>query len=403
MKTLAFLGLLFVVLTGSALAQDIENCPQFANEAISLLDDARTAIEADDKDGSLASITEAQDKLAGCNPDNEEAENTSETDTSTTVSDSTTLATDDEPTGNFIVNTPEVNPEHSISFLRFSNWSPDSGNLDFYMGTDTTPIVENIAYQEFTNFVIVNGGNLSITARPAGSGADGEALSQLNWEFQGNSSWMVSSLGLQSKFAFLVEPFSIMRNDYKEQARVRIVNLIATRQNVTVNTDSDVILTEGLGWVGVKDIMLDPNIYTANAQLEDGTQFGNLFSQEFQANNTYLVVLTGMNTEDQPVQAFILKNPENLTRVKFVSSRSDAVEVYLMPDALEVVDQLEPNTETDWISLPSGALSFVLFAPDSGPTSQELAGISRQLGPGRDVTINVDDMGLHISEITITQ
>jgi hypothetical protein len=402
MKTIISLGLLFIILTGSVVAQDTSDCQLFAQEAFLLLDEAQTAIEADDTGSALANITDAQDKLAGCNPDAETINDDDEINTATNESEVIPAKTDDEPSEDFTVNTPEVNPENSISFLQFGNWSPDVGNLDFYIGNNTTPIVENLAYQEFTQSLIVNSGELSVIARPAGSGADGDVLSELNWSFQGNSSWTVSGIGLQSEFAFWVEPISIIRTDYNDQARIRVINLIATRQRATVNTDSGNELANGINWVGLKDTMVDPATYTLNIELADNTKIEGLITQDVKANVTYTVVLTGMNTDEQPVQAIVMENLENSTRVKFISQRSDAIEIFIMPAGIEVVDQLEPETETDWIALPSGSLTFILYAPDTGPTSQELAGISRQLRPGRDVTIIADDSGLQLSEEAIT-
>lgn len=402
MKMLITIGIFVLTLAGSVTAQENKNCPKLAEEAIILLNDAQTAIDANDTDSASTSISEAQNILFKCNPDTQVTDNNIETDSPVDENNTQSTDTTTESVGNFIINAPEINPQHSISFLQFSNWSPDIGNLDFYLGNNSTPIVENIAFQEVTNPIVINGGNHSITARPAGSGSDGEVLHQLGWNFQGNSSWIVSGIGLQSETAFFIEPISIIRTNYDDKARVRIVNLIATRQNVTVTTDSDVMLANGIGWVGLKDSMLDATSLTLQVELEDGTQFDSLLTQDIEANNTYTVVLTGMNTDEQPVHAVMIKSPENITRVKFISNRSDAVEIFIMPDGIEVVDQLEPDTETDWISLPSGAMSFILYSPDSGPTSQELAGISRQFRPGRDVTIIVDDSNLNISEEAIT-
>jgi len=401
MRTIIILGLLFTLLAGSTTAQESINCPQIAEETIILLEDVRTAIEEDDSDSALSSLNTALEKLVNCNPDATKTDN-SDNNTPDDTRNTKTVDTNIETTGNFIVNTPEVNPDHSISFIQFSNWSPDIGNLDFYLGNNSLPIVENIAYQEVTKSIVVNGGDLSVIVRPAGSGSDGVVLSQLNWNFQGNSSWIVSGIGLQSETAFFIEPISIIRNNYDNKARVRVFNLIATHQNVTVTTDSDIVLANGIGWVGLKDTMLDASTYTLHAELDDNTQIDNLLTEDIEANNTYTVILTGMNTDEQRIQATLLKTPENITRVKFISTRSDAVEIFIMPNGIEVVDQLEPDTETDWIHLPSGALSFILYAPDSDPTSQELAGISRQLRPGRDIIIVVDDSGLHISEQAIT-
>lgn len=393
------ISLLFIFAVSIVSAQETSDCQQLTQDAIGQLQSAQTAFDNDDSNTALGHIEDAKATLSGCdtpvaeagNPDNEEDVTSNQPQQNDNVSDA-----------NFVINIPEVNPEQAIAFLRFANLSPDVGSLDFYLGNQSTPIVENISFGEVTDLIVMNGNNLTFIARPAGSGSDGEQLGSLNWNFTGNSSWIVSGLGYQSEYSFLVEPISIVRNNYDGLTRVRTINFITAKQRATVRTNNDITLAEGINWVGMKDVMVDEGEYTLSAELEDGTVIDELVTTNFEANNTYLVLLLGIKDSDKSVEALVLQNPENMTRLKFISQRSSDVDVYAMPAGQELVTPLSQGEETEWITIPSGALTLTIFEPDAGSDSQEIAAISRQLRPGRDVTITVDDTGLHISARGVT-
>ncbi len=399
------ISLLFIFAVSIVSAQDAGDCQQLTQDAIGQLQNAQTAFDNDDSNTAFSHIEDAKATLSGCdttiveadNPDNEEnvASNQPKQE------DSDNDESHDTAKGNFVINTPEVNPEQAIAFLRFANLSPDVGSLDFYLSNQGTPIVENISFGEVTDLIALNGSNLTIIARPAGSGSEGEQVGSLNWDFTGNSSWIVSGIGYQSEYSFFVEPVSIVRNNYDGRARVRTINFITDKQRATVRTHNDITLADGINWVGMKDVMVDEGDYTLSAELEDGTVIDELVSTNFEANNTYLILLLGMDGEE-PVKAVILKNSADVTRLKFISQRSSDVDVYAMPMSQELVTPLLQGEETEWITVPSGALTLTLFEPDAGSDSQEIAAISRQLRPGRDIIITVDDSGLHISSRGVT-
>lgn len=136
--------------------------------------------------------------------------------------------------GDFTVNLPEVDPLMSLAFIRFANFAPDIGNVDYYFAGDDTPVIEDMAYGEYSDVIVVNSGNLTIISRPAGSGSDGEQLSAQDWNFSGGTTWFFSGIGLQSEVAYFLEPISIIRNNYGEQGRVRVINLVTDKQSLSV-------------------------------------------------------------------------------------------------------------------------------------------------------------------------
>jgi len=148
-------------------------------------------------------------------------------------------------------------------------------------------------------------------------------------------------------------------------------------------------------------MMIDAGDYTLTAELEDGTTV-DVPELNVEANRTYTLFFIGMNNEDVPVSAVLWEDTQDVTRVKFVSTRSTSVEVYAMPDGEELVDEIASGEETEWITLPAGALTFTLFEPNTGPDAQEITAISRQLVAGRDITVTIDDNGLAITDEAVT-
>lgn len=408
MKYLIIWGVIWIGLAGIIRAQQTDDCTMLAQNAYDQLSEARAAIDAGTIENVVNNINNAQEMLAGCDIDTQSAkpaetarDEQSPTPTSTETTNQESENRDASLTS-YTIHPVDVDGSQSITFLRFANLSPDVGTLDYYFAGQDNPIVTNLAFGDVTELTVLNAGNLGIIARPAGSGVDGEQVGRLDWNFQGNSSWIVASVGLQSEFAFFIEPISIIRNNYDDQARVRVMNFITSKERATVTTDSNIQLANGIGWIGHKDSMITPDQHNLTLTLDDGTVFENIITSEFSAHTTYFVLLIGMNTEQQPIKALMTEDRENTTRVKFVSQRSNAIDVFIMPQSTELVNEMQPDAETEWIELPSGAITFILFEPDTGPTGQEIAGISRQLRPGRDVTILINDNGLSIQDEAVT-
>jgi hypothetical protein len=72
------------------------------------------------------------------------------------------------------------------------------------------------------------------------------------------------------------------------------------------------------------------------------------------------------------------------------------VDVHARPGNARILAGIEPGAEGDWIELPSGAFTFIAYAPDTGPTGRELAGIALQLRPQRDVVMTIGDSAMQL-------
>lgn len=347
---------LFMVITPTALAQETTEAEAEATEAVDM--DDMTTNESEDMDSDMMS------------------------------------------SGDFTVNTPEVDPMQTITFVRFGNFAPDIGTVDYYLAGNDTPIIENMEFGDYSDVVVLNSGNLTFISRPAGSGPDGEQLSSLEWNFSGGTTWFFSGIGLQSETAYFLEPVSIVRYDYNDQARVRVMNLVTDKQNLSVTSDN-IEFANNIEWVGLNDTMLDEGDYDLTATLEDGTTIDGP-TLNVEPNHTYTLIFIGMNDDEYPAEVVVLKDKQDTTRVKFVSNRSTPVEIFAMPAGEELVDEIASGEETEWIDVPSGALTFTLFEPNTGPDAQEITAISRQLSPGRDLTVTIDDSGLAITDEAVT-
>lgn len=125
-----------------------------------------------------------------------------------------------------IATSPDIDAEKAIVFISFANTSIDSGSIDIYSDLSPEPVVTDLIFGEATELVPFPSGTVTFTARVAGSGKNGEILAADQKDFGANGSWIVTMAGLQSKVSLIVEPMSIVRNNYNGQGRVRVVNFI---------------------------------------------------------------------------------------------------------------------------------------------------------------------------------
>lgn len=425
MKRLFFVVALLLALMPVS-AQGIP-CADAVSQALPLLEGARALIEAGNADSALSLIQSAEDLLTGCTADAPPvvevtavppvAEATVQPTVEVNVAEATPVppvveatvqptvevsvveatpvveatAEAAAPVGGYVLNPPPIDVNQGITFVTFVHTSVDSGPVDIYYGDQPTPVVAGLTYGTFTGFVPMQSGNRTFRARPAGSGPTGEVLYRMSWDYQANSTWMVTAAGVASRVAFIVEPITIIRNNYDGQARVRVINLIATGPRVTVTASNGTVLGNGLGWVGIKDTMVAPGEYTLNATTQSGLALAQPITTTFAANHTYTLFMIGDGSAERPLSILNLPVREDITRVRFVNHRADTVDVHARPGNAKIVTEIASNVTTDWIELPSGSFTFLAFAPGTGPTGRQLAGIATQLRPQRDVTIIIGD------------
>lgn len=405
-KSLSFIGnlvLLSLLLTAvkPALAQ---TCDVIA--ASSMLEVAKTHLASGEDDQVLTLMNAAQAALSGCGtataPLETEAADITVTPTAAVAEPTAAVATPAAsiPNTTSIAVSPDIDAEKAIVFISFANTSIDSGVIDIYSNLTPEPVVTDLAFGEATGLVPFEAGSITFTGRVAGSGKNGEVLAADNKDFAANSSWVVTMAGLQSKVSLIMEPMSIVRSKYNGQARVRVVNFVQDSRIDLVEGEGDDFGSH-LGWVGMKDKMIDPGTHTLQAH-SDGKALMEPMTFDFAANTTYTLYIIGQAGSDHPVQILSIVTPQETTRVRFISTRSDAVEIFYRPAKEMLIENIANGETSDWFTLEAGAVTFLAYAPGTGMGGREMGGIALQLRPGRDLTITMSDNNMDVTEVALT-
>lgn len=385
------LALLLLLSSITIYGQNESSCNEAARQASDLIASAQGLISNGKHDAATSILDAAKILLDDCNLPSDTSNTVptltpedSESVESTPTSLPTTPSTTEEISANevnYTLTPREVDETKNISFVRFAHTSVDAGPIDIYMGQDL--ILANLNYGEATKFIPIQAGERSFRARKHGDGPEGTVLYHLSWNYLSNSSWIVTAAGLSDAFAFIVEPISVIRNNYNNQARVRIVNLVAGAPRTTVTTDSGQTLGNGLGWVGIKDNMLQPGTYRLQASTSNGLSLNEPVSFDFEANITYTLYVTGDGTDASPLNLLNMASPADATQVMFRNKSQVTVDLHYRPGNDLLVTNLDANAESSWSPLLSGAYTFITYAPGTGPTGQELASLATQLRPQR--------------------
>jgi hypothetical protein len=303
-----------------------------------------------------------------------------------------------------VVNAPPVDASSSIAYLRFVHTSIDSGPVDIYaQNLGGILLVQNLQYDQFTDLIFLPSGQHTFVFRPAGSGAEGAVMSTVSWNFGQDTSWMVAVAGRMADYSFQIEPFTLLRGQMNGNARVRVVNWVSSTQRITLSSDQGVDFGRSLGWIGIKDVDFPPGAYTLTLTTESGQTPMVSAPYEFAANTLYALMITGVADGNPPPHLISIPSSQDITRVRFVNNRGEAVDIHMRPGNQRIVEALAPGQMTDYLSLPNGAVTFVAFAPGTGPRGQELSAFIDYLRPARDLTVALQpDGSMGVTELSWT-
>jgi hypothetical protein len=414
-RSILFIILIFSMLLIPATAQ--ESCDTAAANATLILDSALTLLEAGNIEGAKTLVRTARDSLATCiagepaippvqalpsAQPTQVTQDTSAAPEATAVPQAaptaTTSSTTTASSNDYVLTPPVLDLDSGIAFVRFAHTSVDAGPIDIYRGRDAQPIVAGLDYGEVTEMIPIPAGGWLMTARSAGTG--GEQLYAVNWNYLANSTWVVAAAGIREEFAFIVEPVSILRNDYDGKARVRVINVVAGAPRTTVRTADGLALGDGLGWFGLRDTLLEPGDYILDANATNGSFLVTPQQFTFNVNTTYtLLVMGGRN--GAPLEFLTFSSPQEISRVRFINSRIDVVDIHYRPGNQLLISTFDPQTETDWYEFPSGAITFIAVAPGAGANGREIAALPWQLRPDRDITVELSQNGMRVIETVL--
>ena len=154
-----------------------------------------------------------------------------------------------------------------------------------------------------------------------------------------------------------------------------------------------------MGWAGLalRTHWLHPGSYSLQVSPE-GSAATEPQAFDFEANTTYTLYLIGSPGGDPAVSILNMIAPRNSARVRFVNERSDTVDIHYRPGNDRIAESLASGATSDFTQIAARAITFVAYAPGTGPTGQELAALPIQLRPGRDLTITLTNNGMSVTE-----
>ncbi len=282
-----------------------------------------------------------------------------------------------------------VSASDSVAFVRFAHTAVDGAHVDLYVqGLGDQSLAENLALGDATGFILLPAGNYNVLARSAGSGAGGEVITTTGWNFQPDTSWLVAFAGLASNSTLQIEPVNLLRGDIADdRARVRVVNFLSGGPALSVSSSEGNDFGQGLGWLGVFDADMTPGSANLTVSTEDGTALLTDAIVDLPNGTLTTLLLVGSADGSQPLQFITFSAPAYASRVQFINNGDAPIQLFMRPGDVELVGSLAPGAASDWVSVSSGAVTFVAYAPGTGPTGQELGAWIGTVQPARDLAI----------------
>jgi len=299
------------------------------------------------------------------------------------------------PDGAFTAN---VNPsaltgKDSVTFVRFINTVIDEPSVDLYIQElGDKGIIKDLTFGQVTDSMLLPAGKYNLVARAAGSGPDGKVITTTNWEFQPETSWLVTLVGLTSNASLQLEPVNLLRDDIaNNMGRVRVINFVAGAPDLMVSSSAGDDFGQSLGWMGIFDADMKPATYNLAVASKDGNVLLKDSAVDVGAGALSTVMLIGSVDGSQPVKLVTFNSPADVSRVQFVNNSSAAIQIFGRPDDVELVKSLAAGQTSDWITVPSRSVTFVSYAAGTGPTGRELGSWIGVVQPFRDVTVTFTD------------
>ncbi len=284
----------------------------------------------------------------------------------------------------------------NYGFVRFVHTAIDVPTLDIYVGDNgKTQVASNLAYGQATDFVTLPSSVQGYTARAAGSGPDGDVLFRLNRRVKANQSEIIAAAGLNSKRAFVLESFVMVRDNTRGKARVRTYNTVWGGPYLTVRDNRGEVFGQDLQYLSVSgDQSVEPGTYDFEIRSGSGKTVATETGVKLESDKVYAMIIVGGMDSNPPIQFVILVSDQETTRVRIVNKGGSPADVYVKGSTKPLITGLTAGSSSDFVTVPSGAATFILRAADSPASSPEVAFVAAQLRPGRDVTITVNGSGV---------
>ncbi|MCC7446114.1 MAG: DUF4397 domain-containing protein [Anaerolineae bacterium] len=287
----------------------------------------------------------------------------------------------------------QTSDTEDVGFVRFAHVAVDVPAIDIYQADGSQPLVSNLAYGSVTDFMALPTTGKGYVVRAAGSGASSDPLFQLDWGVKSNKSELILAAGLSKQKAFVLEPLTLLRNDTKGQARVRVINTVWGGTPYTVKTNQGAVLGQSLAYLKIADMDMTPGTYDFSVTTDAGQNVVSQNGLKLDADKVYTLLITGSTDGQPPVKLLVVTSDQDTTRVKIVNSGGKPVDIYLKGNDQPIAAGLAANANMDFVAVPSGAATLVIRDAGSAPGDKERGALETQLRPGRDVTLTLTDTG----------
>lgn len=282
----------------------------------------------------------------------------------------------------------------NVGFVRFVHTAVDVGPIDIYQANDSKPTVANLKYGDVTDFMSLPVTTSGFVARTAGSPAGSQPLFSLIWGIKANESEMITAAGLNARRAFVLEPLTLVRNNTNGKARVRVFDTVWGGSDLSVSTSKGVQISQNQKYLNPSsDMDLAPGATDFQVKDNTGKVVATASGVNLEADKVYVLVLIGGSDGNPPITVLPVVSDEDKTRVQIVNQSSNPVDVYVKGQPQPLAPGLKNGASSDFSTVPSGAVTFVVRAAGSGATSQELASLATQLRPQRDLVVTVSNAG----------
>jgi hypothetical protein len=278
--------------------------------------------------------------------------------------------------------------QHDVGFVRFAHVAIDVPAIDIYQIDGLQPLVSKLEYGKFTDFIALPTTSRGYIARTAGSETSTDPLFRLQWGVTANKSELVLAAGSNAQKSFLLEPITLLRSNTQGKARVRVVNAAWGGTPLTLKTNQDV-LAQSLAYAAVADADIKPDTYDFDISTDAGQSVGSEKQVMLEADKVYTMVITGSSQGQPPIQLMTVVSDQETTRVKFINQNGAPADIYLKGSDKALATGLGTNATSEFITIPSGAATFIIRNVGSAATERELGALMTQLRPGRDVIISL--------------
>jgi hypothetical protein len=306
------------------------------------------------------------------------------------TAESTAEATMQAGSSTAIMNPMNLTGSDNVTFVRFVNTVIDVPSIDLYVQElGDQAVVTDLTFGKVTDSMLLPAGEYNVVARAAGSGVGGETLTTMKWNFQPETSWVVSLVGQTSNASLQLEPLNLLRNDIADDvSRLRVVNLVAGTPELKISSSAGDDFGQALGWTDVFDADMKPGTYNLTVTSKDGKSLLTDAAVDMGGGALSTVILVGSADGSKPLQLVTFNSPAYVSRVRFVNNSSAPIQIFMRPGDTELVPSLAVGETSDWVTVPSGSVTFVAYAPGTGPSGQELGSWIGMVQPMRDVIIS---------------